>query len=413
MRITFLSPRLPPAVCGVADHTRLLAEAMLSQGVEVGFIHSKPQSDICRLPGPVDFWEGDRKSLVKLLDRQRADCMWVQLSGYGYSRWGAPFVLGQAISHAQRQLPRLRVAVYAHETYCALAGMGIKGPAVVPWQRLTIRRIAQSADVVFSSNPAQFEHLTAECGVRDKTFLLPIGSNVPAVALVAEERSRLRRSFGWGPNECVAVTFGSWGSQLAALRRHEKWVRDVIETGWLDRVACVGGNSPEAPAELREQNTSGTLKGRLSIFGPREAADVSRILGCCNLGLVEPTRPRMCKSSGFVAMAVNGLPVLTVGDGDPGHGLNGVTGCLTAERLLTERRSQADLVASGDELRDIASRTFGWDAIAERALEKMCGNVPPEKVAVTENASCGMANGRLVSRSPSAQPPFVSPLNRT
>ena len=31
MRMIFLAPRLPPAVCGVADHTRLLAENLVSR----------------------------------------------------------------------------------------------------------------------------------------------------------------------------------------------------------------------------------------------------------------------------------------------------------------------------------------------------------------------------------------------
>ncbi len=99
MRVTFLAPRLPPAVCGVADHTQKLAEAMAEQGVEVGFIHTKlDAAETVQLPGPIDFWDGDKRSLIELLKRQRANWLWVQLSGYGYSRWGAPFILGQAVA---------------------------------------------------------------------------------------------------------------------------------------------------------------------------------------------------------------------------------------------------------------------------------------------------------------------------
>ncbi len=113
-RLTFLAPRLPPAVCGLADHTQWLAEAMAEQGLEVGFIHTQQNApELTRLPGPVDCWDGRRRSLAGLLIRQRADWLWVQLSGYGYSRWGAPLILGQAISWARRRIPELRVAVCA------------------------------------------------------------------------------------------------------------------------------------------------------------------------------------------------------------------------------------------------------------------------------------------------------------
>ncbi len=75
-------------------------------------------------------------------------------------------------------------------------------------------------------------------------------------------------------------------------------------------------------------------------------------------------------------MAVNGLPVLTAGRGDPGHGLDRLAGCLSAERLM-ESPSQAELAAWGSEMRQFAARTFGWRTIAASALEKMGGNASP------------------------------------
>jgi len=368
MRLTFLAPRLPPAVCGVADHTQRLAEAMAEQGVEVGFIHAKPAAEIVRLPGPVDYWDGRRWSLADLLIRQRAEWLWVQLSGYGFSGWGAPFVLGRAIAAARERIPELRVAVYAHETYCAPHQLGIKGPVLAPWQRFTVARIAQSADVVFSSNPEQWEQLANECSVRDKTFLLPIGSNVPALTLAAAERAQMRAGFGWTPDEVVAVAFGSWGMQTRALARHFDCLKKAMERGTVHRVACVGGDSKEAPAELRRYAQAGPLADKLTIFGRREAAEVARILGCCDLGLVQPSRPVMCKSGGFVAMGMNGLPVLTVDTGDPGYGLDSLGGCLTAERFLSGSCSQAQLAIWGDEVRRLAMKTFDWASIARMAI---------------------------------------------
>jgi hypothetical protein len=389
MRVTFLAPRLPPAVCGVADHTQKLAEAMAEQGVEVGFIHTKPNAAAtARLPGPVEYWDGSRRSLADLLKRQRADWLWVQLSGYGYSRWGAPFALGQAISRALRRMPELRVAVCAHETYCSARQLGLRGPIVAPWQRFTVARIARSAHVIFSSNPGQWEQISSECGGRGKTVLLPIGSNIPAFALTAAERDSMREIFGWKPHEVVAATFGSWGMQIRAFERHIECLGKAMELGKVHRLACVGGDSVEAPLQLQKHARVGPLAGRLTIFGRRDAAEVAGILGCCDLGLVQPLRPVMCKSGGFVAMAVNGLPVLTAGTGDPGHGLNDLPGCLTAERFLSESPSQAELAAWGDELRQFAGRRFGWDAIAASALEMMCGNgergrvQPPTSVSV-------------------------------
>ena len=88
MRVSFLTPRLPPAICGLADHTRFLAEAMIRQGVDAGFIHRDATADPApTLPGPVGFWDDRPGSLVRHAQDQATDWLWVQLSGYGYSRW--------------------------------------------------------------------------------------------------------------------------------------------------------------------------------------------------------------------------------------------------------------------------------------------------------------------------------------
>src|SRR5207248_3135055 len=99
MRISFLAPSLPPAVCGIADHTQHLAEAMRGEGVEVGFIHCQPRGTEDSLPeGPVDRWKGGARDLQRCVLRQNPDWLWIQLSSYGFSRLGAPLRLGRAIA---------------------------------------------------------------------------------------------------------------------------------------------------------------------------------------------------------------------------------------------------------------------------------------------------------------------------
>src|SRR5262249_55933174 len=114
MRISFLTPRLPPAVCGIADHTRLLARALRDEGVDVAFIHREALRPGGEAPdGPVDRWEGSTRGLLECVRRQRPDWLWLQLSSYGYSRWGAPFRLGRSVRALRAALPALGVVAYA------------------------------------------------------------------------------------------------------------------------------------------------------------------------------------------------------------------------------------------------------------------------------------------------------------
>src|SRR5262245_53157263 len=154
MRVSILTPRLPPAVCGLADHTQLLAEAMTRQGVSVGFIHREPCHNGGRLPGCLtDHWSRGGAALERCLTRQGADWLWVQLSGYGYSRWGAPYALSRSLAWVRRRLPDLRLAVCLHETHCRPHQLGRKGFWLSRWQRHTVATIARLADVVFPIIP--------------------------------------------------------------------------------------------------------------------------------------------------------------------------------------------------------------------------------------------------------------------
>ncbi len=104
MRISFLAPRLPPAVCGVADHTRLLAGAMADQGAQVGFISAHPAmpgESESALGGPIGHWSGGPRSLIQCLAQQGAEWLWVQLSSYGFERKGAPWRLALFVQCGQ------------------------------------------------------------------------------------------------------------------------------------------------------------------------------------------------------------------------------------------------------------------------------------------------------------------------
>ena len=143
-----------------------------------------------------------------------------------------------------------------------------------------------------------------------------------------------------------------------------------------------GGQFTRGAAKTKGARTSRPAEGPANHLWPGAAADVARILGCCDLGLVEPPRPTMCKSGGFMAMAVNGLPVLTAGRGDPGHGLDRLAGCLSAERLMVESPSQAELAAWGSEMRQFAARTFGCAQRSPQAHWKKWAATPPHRPRV-------------------------------
>ena len=168
MRVSFLTPRLPPFPCGVGDHTAMLARAVAALDVRVAFIYRQGTTvaeDM--LDGPVSHWKGGRTALLKCVSEQAPDWLWIQLSGYGYSRCGAPYRLGRVLVHLQQQLGRKNDGV--------LEGRDI-GTKVFPetphkfflTARPEVRAERRFRELVAKGENADFETVLAETVKRDQ-----------------------------------------------------------------------------------------------------------------------------------------------------------------------------------------------------------------------------------------------------
>jgi hypothetical protein len=370
MRVSFLSPRLPPDVCGVADHTRLLAAAMVEEGAEVGFIHRLPRAGDGGLPrGPVAHWHGAASSLRQHVAAQDPDWLWVQLSNYGYSRWGAPFALVRALGGLGR--PRPRVVVCLHETHCLPQQLGFKGPLLSPWQRHTVGAVARRADVVFATVPVYWRRVVEEYGVpAERVTLLPIGSNVPDPEWTESDRTLMRRGLGWADGELVAVTFGTYASQLRALSCFEALLTRGVAEGRLQRIICLGGDRQAPPPELvawQQRVPSGVLH----VMGPRPAEEVGRILACCDVALAPTPRPVLEKSGAFMAFAFAGLAVVVHSGGVYGNSQAPELPVFPAESWDWGQAASPAVAARRRALADHAQATYTWTAIARHALARM------------------------------------------
>jgi hypothetical protein len=312
MRISFLAPRLTQAICGIADNTRLLAQAMHEAGVEVGFIHREPRflGDEF-LAGPVDRWVHGAVDLRRCVRRQRPDWLWIQLSGYGYSRWGAAFRLGRALQSLRKAMPGLRMALYAHETHCQPHQLGRKGFWLSPWQRHTAGVAAREMNLVFTSIPKYIRQVVEDYHVPpSKVVRLPIGSNLRHRQLLPDERVKMRLELGWQENEFIAVTFGSAASQVRAFRHCGAFLARAMTTGHLQRVVCLGGLPGSSGAVFDSLPTELRRPGKVTILGQQPDQRVAEILECCDLAFTGFPQPLLAKSSVFAAYVLAGLPAL-------------------------------------------------------------------------------------------------------
>lgn len=351
---------------------------MAERGAKVGFTFFRGlDPDGSLLPGPSWRWNGGAAGLAAIVNQAKPEWLWVQLSGYGYARWGAPWKLAHALAYLRRRRPDVRIAVYVHETHCEPHQLGRKGFLVSPWQRHTVGNVVRSAHRVFTSTPFYQRRIIEHYGVPgDQVSLLPIGSNIPSVELTEQERDKCRDDLGISRDGNIAVTFGRWASQVSALRSFDGILRAAFKSGRIHRLVALGGDTaPRAPAfqSWLRQNWTGD---ELIVLGQKPPEEIARWLCACDIGLAVTERHQLCKSGSFHAMAVNGLTVLVAGEGDPGFGLNQLNGCMSPKHFATHAPSNADLRNWGSELKKHAHDVFCWDRIAMNAIRVLGPSVP-------------------------------------
>jgi hypothetical protein len=311
MHITFLTPNLPPMVCGLADHARLLGTALARRGYEVSIVARR--GDACaqngaRWIGPTAIWNGTPRGLVRLLGQVRPDWLWVQLSGYGYSRFGAPWKLSRALKAVRRRYRESRLAVCVHETYCQPGQLGRKGFLLSPWQRFTVGQILKLGDLVLPTIPRYLDQCLHEYRLPPARLqLLPVAATIAAARLEGEQRNRLRRELGLTPSDRVAVTFGRWNSQRMALEQFGPVVHRAITEGSLSSVVAVGGETSTPPAWVGEFLSKPPWAGRLRVLGNQVPERVAEIIAVADVGLVPTPWPVWEKSTAARAFEQAGL----------------------------------------------------------------------------------------------------------
>ncbi len=369
IKVTFLAPRFPPRVCGVGDHTQRMAETMLGQGVRVGFIHQDRQTEFDLPEGEVDFWDGGKKSLRECVDRQNPDWLWVQVSGYGYSRWGAPYLLGKALRGLRHSVGKVRLAIYLHETHCRPHQLGIKGPLLSPWQRYTVGTVARLGDVVFASIARYREQAIAEYGIpAERAFLLPVGTNIPIEPATPQQRQTGRKRLGWEDGEVVAAAFGSFGTQLMALRTFEDLLTRGLGRG-LDRIICLGGDSLQPPGAFSEWRRKFARPASFEVLGYRPTKEVAEILACCDVGLCATPRSDLGKSTAFKAFGAAGLAVIV--PPGPVDKDDQELPVFSAEEWDWSSVRSPETSCRQKMLRRHVEQTCSWDRLAREAVERM------------------------------------------
>jgi hypothetical protein len=368
MRLTILTPRLPPSVCGVGDHSVQLAKALRPTvlGVTALCVHGEKVNS--GLPfDRVDPWDRRARTLAKLLDDHNTDCLWVQYSGYGYNKKGLPWYLVRAVKSIR---PRWKISVFFHETHCSPRQLGWKGSFIAPLQRRIGKELAALADTLFTSTELYVDSIHRDYGIpKHRITLLPLGSNIPVPSFTPRERESWRAELQWEADECVAVTFGSAGSQRQALLRNCESLISAIQAGVIQRVLCIGGD----PGTSRDDVLNGVrpeLASFTKVVGHQSPEQIAKVLVAADVAVIRYPFKRIGKSGAFMACSLAGLPLL-VGDDVPADVCQFRAARLVRSHNMQQFKSVARDIESRLARHREATKEFSWAAIARNALRAM------------------------------------------
>lgn len=298
MNITIITPNLPPIMCGLADHSRLFGEAIEEQGCTINYIGLHGKTSLAQhWPGTVAKWDGKITSLATLLDEQSSEWVWLQLSGYGYSKLGAPWKLYLALKNITYQLPSVKLAVCLHETYCKPGQLGKKGFILSHWQKYIICAISRLANLILPTVACRISVCADEFGIDNgKIKLLPIVANIPKVELTLDEKENIRSNFNIKSNQKVAVIFGTQVSQEKAINIFFPLITKKIEQGSIDYLLIIGGGIFPSSSMLNilKQNIE---EDKFYFTGQLSEYRVAELLEIADIGLV-PTPWDYWKKSG-------------------------------------------------------------------------------------------------------------------
>ncbi len=374
MALTFLTPKLPPSVCGVGDHTLHMASALREIVPAVTAIVLQPHAvqGADGVLDRVDRWDRSPSQLRRLLQAHHCDVLWIQYSGYGFGYQGLPLFLPRAIRALR---PRPMTVVYFHETHCEPYQLGWKGRVVSPLQKQIARAVAQCADVVMTSNNAYRQ--TIKCDYRvpaGRVMVLPLGANVRVPVLHPRDRHSWREELGWKDDDRVAVSFGSQGSQRAALRRNEKMLLAALERRCIHRIVCIGGDHATGRDTVL-QHVDGRIAQSTIVMGHQAAEQVGRVLVAADVALMAHPFDRFGKSGVLMAYSLAGLPVVV--DDDPPLVVSKYRGALlVSDSQLTQLDEVMDELDSRADRQKDAAEQYSWSAIARSALEMVATAYP-------------------------------------
>ncbi len=267
MNITLI---IPPGSGGVRDFADKLVENSAADQAATVFTWNQ---------------DTDHASLEQALS---SDCVYLQYSGYGYAKRGAPLWLLKQLQIHRPQIKTL--GVFFHELY-AFRAPWRSAFWLSPFQRYIVRRLAERCDFWITSSESNAQWLRRFAGNKPHA-VLPVFSNVGEITVYSAVRSLKVVVFGGAALRLK--TYQAAGDNLFAwAKRQNLSIHDIGST-------------------ISDQLMSKRLADEgVIVHGRLPEMEISNLLADAMFGVVVYQMESVAKSGVFAAYCAHGIcPVL-------------------------------------------------------------------------------------------------------
>ncbi len=382
-RVAFVTGEYPPLVGGVGDYTALLAAQLRRDGAAVTVITGRgagmanevvPVRRVVSGWGFLGWWP-----LIKTLRAARPAVVHLQYQAGAFGGRAAIHLLPRLLRATIRPAPALVVTFHDLRAPYLF-------PKAGPLRARALRLLARDCDAVIATNGDDWRQLRADPHLADTLQLIPIGSNIPALA--ATERAGavagVRAALGVNVDTPLLAYFGLVsGSKgvdtlLDAVRRCAEPRPHLVLIGG----AASGTDRATfgAAGDLRAAIAAYGLAGRATITGALAAAQVAAYLAAADAVVLPYRDGASWRRGSLLAALTAGVPILTTTP-QPGYDATGHLPSLTngesallvppddpaalaagIARLLGDAALRARLATGASAL----APAFAWPTIARR-----------------------------------------------
>ncbi len=317
MRICLLSARFPPQRCGVGDYTYYLGCALAERGHDVHALTSTGALDAIRYPLPrrftahrvIDAWDVRRvPSIMRHVIKLRPDVLLIEYTPHAFDRRGLTLAVN-LVPLLTRFVPNTRVVTNFHELYMPLRGP-VPHRVAAAWQRVAALGTAATSQGVCVTAPL-WKRLLRGLGVRKSIGVIPVGSNIPRVAMTAEERRDIRRDLLPDGDGMLIAGFGALHdrdlglvAEALAYLKHERRAR-LIWIGGGD------GGRQSRDSVARQFRERGLAEGALLWTGVIPHHEVSKLLAACDVMTLPFVDGLSSRRTSAISAMQHSLPLLT------------------------------------------------------------------------------------------------------